>query len=194
MSTNEPSGQETSDCTGLKTTVCTNGVINVKRPQSDRAHSTFVNADGDVLRCSCKGYKFNGHCVHQDEIAKRPLVRSSAAAAAAETSQQVATDGGTQQVATDATETDDTRPQTDHWGQPVAHFDDNPIGAGEKSECQSCGERFEIAMVAATEGNTRNWEEFYECRSCGATGSFRFDGESEPDRRRWIGRIAYPDD
>jgi predicted RNA-binding Zn-ribbon protein involved in translation (DUF1610 family) len=195
MSTNELSGQETPDCTGLKTTVCANGVINVKRPQSDRAHSTFVDSDGDVLRCSCKGHKFNGHCVHQDEIKKRPLVRSSAAAAAAETSQRVATDGGTQQVAhTDAGDTDDTRPQTDHWSQPVEHFDDEPVGAGEKSQCQSCGTRFEIAMIAATAENSRNWEEFYECQNCGATGSFRFYGESESDRRKWTGRIAYPDD
>jgi predicted RNA-binding Zn-ribbon protein involved in translation (DUF1610 family) len=195
MSTNELSGQETPDCTGLKTTVCANGVINVKRPQSDRAHSTFVDSDGDVLRCSCKGHKFNGHCVHQDEIAKRPLVRSSAAAAAAATNQRVATDGGTQQVATtDAGDTNDTRPQTDHWSQPVEHFDDEPVGAGEKSECQSCGTRFEIAMIAATAENSRNWEEFYECQNCGATGSFRFDGESEADRRQWTGRIAYPDD
>jgi DNA-directed RNA polymerase subunit M/transcription elongation factor TFIIS len=194
MSTNELSGQETPDCTGLKTTVCANGVINVKRPQSDRAHSTFVDSDGDVLRCSCKGHKFNGQCVHQDEIAKRPLVRTSAAAAAAETSQRVATDGGTQQVVhTDAGDTDDTRPQTDHWSQPVEHFDDEPVGAGEKSECQSCGTRFEIAMIAATAENNPNWEEFYECQNCGATGSFRFYGESESDRRQWTGRIAYPD-
>jgi predicted RNA-binding Zn-ribbon protein involved in translation (DUF1610 family) len=195
MSTNELSSQETPDCTGLKTTVCANGVINVKRPQSDRAHSTFVDSDGDVLRCSCKGHKFNGHCVHQDEIAKRPLVRTSAAAAAAETSQWVATDGGTQQVAhTDAGDTDDTRPQTDHWSQPVEHFDDEPVGAGEKSQCQSCGTRFEIAMIAATAENSRNWEEFYECQNCGATGSFRFYGESESDRRKWTGRIAYPEE
>ncbi|WP_161782610.1 hypothetical protein [Halococcus sediminicola] len=49
-------------------------------------------------------------------------------------------------------------------------------------------------MVAATAENSPNWEEFYESRSCGATGSFRVDGESEPDRRRWTGRIAYPDE
>jgi DNA-directed RNA polymerase subunit M/transcription elongation factor TFIIS len=204
MNAYESSGQETSDCIGLKTTVCPNGVINVKRPQSDRAHSTFVDGDGDVIRCSCKGYKYNGHCVHQDEIAKRPLVRSSAAAAAAETSQQVATDGGIRQVApTDETDTetddrqtddsDDKRPQTDHWGNAVEHYDDGPVGAGEKSECQSCGARFEVALIAATEeSSNRNWEEFYRCEACGARGSFRFYGET--DRREWTGRIAYPED
>ena len=197
MSTNELSGQETSDCTGLKTTVCANGVINVKRPQSDRAHSTFVDGDGDVLRCSCKGHKFNGHCVHQDEIEKRPLVRSSAAAAAVETSKQVATDGGTQQVATtDAGDTDDTQPQTDHWSQPVEHFDDEPVGAGEKSECQACGSRFEVALVAATAENSHQWEEFYRCQNCNARGSFRVD-ETQPTReaqRTWTGMMAYPDE
>jgi hypothetical protein len=195
MSTNELSGQETPDCTGLKTTVCANGVINVKRPQSDRAHSTFVDSDGDVLRCSCKGHKFNGHCVHQDEIKKRPLVRSSAAAAAAETSQRVATDGGTRQVATDAGDTNDTRPQTDHWSQPVEHYDD-AAEAGEKSECQGCGSRFEVALVAATAENSHQWEEFYRCQNCNAGGSFRVD-ETQPTReaqRTWTGMMAYPDE
>ncbi len=200
------SGQETSGCIGLKTTVCPNGVINVKRPQSDRIHSVFVDGDGDVIRCSCKGHKFNGHCIHQDEIGKRPLVRSSAVAAAAESGQQVATDGGTQQVAhpdasdTDEQDADDNQagdndesyPQTDHWNQSVTHFDDGAVGAGEKRQCQSCGSRFEVAMVAATEENSRNWEEFYECQQCGATGSFRFYGER--DSREWTGRIAYPEE
>jgi hypothetical protein len=194
MNAYESSGQETSDCTGLKTTVCANGVINVKRPQSDRAHSTFVNSDGNVLRCSCKGHKFNGHCVHQDEIKKRPLVRSSAAAAAAETNQQVATDGGTRQVATDAGDTDGTRPQTDHWGQPVEHYDD--VGAGEKSECQGCGSRFEVALVAATAENSHQWEEFYRCQNCNAGGSFRVD-ETQltcEAQRTWTGMMAYPNE
>jgi hypothetical protein len=202
MSTNATSGQETSDCTGLKTTVCANGVINVKRPQSDRAHSTFVDADGDVLRCSCKGHKFNGHCVHQDEIEKRPLVRSSAAAAAAETSQQVATDGGTREVAkshTSAPETTGNRPQADQWDQPVEHFDDAAVGAGERRQCQACGTRFEVALVAATADSwAERWEEFYRCQNCNAGGSFRVD-ESDEDRprearRTWTGMMAYPDD
>jgi hypothetical protein len=203
MNAYESSGQETSDCIGLKTTVCANGVINVKRPQSDRAHSAFVDSDGDVIRCSCKGYKFNGHCVHQDEIEKRPLVRSSAVAAAAETSQQVATDGGTEQVAhTDTSDTetndnqtdttDETRPQADHWGNAVAYYDDEAVGAGEKRQCQSCGARFEVALIAGTEDTSnRNWEEFYECQSCGARGSFRFNGRR--NTRIWTGRIGYPE-
>jgi hypothetical protein len=194
MNAYESSGQETSDCIGLKTTVCANGVINVKRPQSDRAHSTFVDGNGDVLRCSCKGHKFNGHCVHQAEIKKRPLVRSSAAAAAA-TNQRVATDGGTQQVATDAGDTNDTRPQTDHWNQPIKHYDD-AVGAGESRECQACGSRFKVALVAATAENSHQWEEFYRCQNCNAGGSFRVD-ETQPTReaqRTWTGMMAYPDD
>ena len=192
MSTNVSSGQETSDCTGLKTTVCANGVINIKRPQSDRAHSAFVDSDGDVIRCSCKGYKFNGHCVHQDEIEKRPLVRSSAVAAAAETSQRVATDGGAV-VATN--EEDGTDDKTDHWGNAVEHYDDDPVGAGEARQCQACGSRFEVTLVAATAENSRQWEEFYRCQNCNAGGSFRVD-ETQPTReaqRTWTGMMGYPE-
>ncbi|MGN8216339.1 hypothetical protein ACTGNR_19065 (plasmid) [Halococcus salifodinae] len=160
----------------------------------------FVDDEGEIVRCSCKGHKYNGNCVHQDEIETRPLVRTSAVAAATETSQQIATDGGTTQarqtdnddIQTDTT-TDDHRPQTDHWGNEVEHFDDGPVGAGEKSECQSCGARFEIALIAATkDSSNRNWEEFYRCEACGARGSFRFNGRC--DTRSWTGRIAYPDE
>ncbi|EMA47796.1 hypothetical protein [Halococcus salifodinae] len=200
MTTNELSGQETSGCIGLKTTVCHNGVINVKRPESDRAHSVFVDGAGEVVRCSCKGHKFNGHCVHQDEIETRPLVRSSAVAAAAEIGQQIATDGGTvieTDETTDETDHDHDHPQADHWGHEVAHYSDEVEGAGEKRQCQSCGSRFEVAMIAATEdSNNQKWEEFYECQSCGATGSFRVDGEahSRDAQRTWTGRIAYPEE
>jgi len=88
MNTNETSDQERID---LEVTVCTNGVVNVHRPKSDRAHSVIV-VDGDVVRCSCKGHRFHGHCSHQDAIDARPLVVSSASAA----SQVVMTDGGTE--------------------------------------------------------------------------------------------------
>ena len=87
MSKNETSEQERID---LKVTVCTNGVVNVHRPESDRAHSVIV-VDGDVVRCSCKGHRFHGECSHQDAIEARPLVVSSASAAS---TTRVATDGG----------------------------------------------------------------------------------------------------
>ena len=211
MSTNELSGQERTDderraeWERFTMTVLDGdggGYVNVRNDSHDNPnehiHSVHVE-DGSADGCSCPhAVHRDAHCKHQRAVEQRPLVLSSADAAsasAATTGQQVATDGGTRQVATtDASDTDETRPQTDHWGQPVEHFDDEPVGAGEKSECQSCGARFEIAMIAATAENTRNWEEFYECQSCGATGSFRFYGESESDRRKWTGRIAYPDD
>jgi hypothetical protein len=186
-------------------------VHNVSRDDGDDApdahiHSVHVE-DGEADGCSCPHATYrDAHCKHQRAVEKNPLVVSSAdAASAATTSQQVATDGGTQQISptddSDDTEaddnqtdaTDDNRPQTDQWGHEVEQFDDGPVGAGEKSECQSCGARFEIAMIAATvDSSNRNWEEFYECQSCGARGSFRFYGET--DRREWTGRIAYPED
>lgn len=86
----EPSGIE------LRIAVCPNGVINVKRPESDRAHSVFVNVLGEVARCSCKGYHYRGECSHADGIEQRPDVVSDALAAAAAFREdtEVATDGG----------------------------------------------------------------------------------------------------
>jgi DNA-directed RNA polymerase subunit M/transcription elongation factor TFIIS len=213
MSTNELSGQESGESTDERraeweefTMVVLDGDggghVNVRNDSYDDAnnhiHTVHVE-NGQANGCTCPHALYrDAHCKHQIAVETRPLVVSSADAAsasAATTGQQVATDGGTQQVAhTDVSDTDETRPQTDQWGQPVEHFDDEPVGAGEKSECQSCGAGFEIAMIAATAKNNPNWEEFYECQSCGATGSFRFHGESETGRRQWAGRIAYPDE
>lgn len=81
MTTNETSGQESSGRTDIEITVCTNGVVNVHRPESARAHSVFVGENGDVLRCSCKGHHYRGHCSHQRATAARD-------------GQRVATDGG----------------------------------------------------------------------------------------------------
>lgn len=80
----------------------------------------------------------------------------------------------------------------DHWGQPVIIHDDPATGAGERCECQLCGERLNIALVGGTdpqEAESDNWEEFYECGNCGASGSFRHAGSS----RRWIGMVDYPE-
>ena len=93
MRANETSGQETGGRTDIEITVCSNGVVNIHRPESDRAHSVFVGESGDVLRCSCKGHYYRGHCARQEAIESRPLVMASAQAAA-NTVQRVATDGG----------------------------------------------------------------------------------------------------
>ena len=92
MNTNETSEEESRGRTDLEVTVLPNGVINVHRPESDRAHSVFLGAHGDVTRCSCKGHRFHGHCAHADAVAARPLVTASAQAAAS--TPRVATDGG----------------------------------------------------------------------------------------------------
>jgi DNA-directed RNA polymerase subunit M/transcription elongation factor TFIIS len=187
------------------------GYVNIRNDSHDNPdehiHSVHV-ANGEADGCSCPHATYrDAHCKHQRAVEQRPLVLSSAdAASAATTSQQVAADGGTRQVArtddsdtepddnqTDTTTSDDeNRPQTDHWDQPVTHFDDEAVGAGEKRQCQSCGSRFEVSMIAATENNSRNWEEFYKCQNCGVRGSFRFYGKR--DTREWTGRIAYPDE
>lgn len=104
MTDSEPSDERSND---LQTTVCANGVVNVRNQASGSGdvHSIFVGADGDVLRCSCRGHKFNGHCYHADAIEARPLILSSATAAG-ETYAPVATDGGqpAAEIDADATE------------------------------------------------------------------------------------------
>lgn len=81
----------------------------------------------------------------------------------------------------------------DHWGQAIEAYDDPATGAGEACQCQSCGSRFHVAMVAATEDTSGpNWEEFYECQNCGVEGSFRVFGEPN-GRREWNGLLDYPD-
>ena len=197
------------------------GYVNVRNDSHDNPgehiHSVHVT-NGEADGCSCKHATYrDAHCKHQIAVEQRPLVVASAdaasAASAATTGKQVATDGGTvveSDVGShDEDDTDDTdgdtddepastdndhaQPQTDHWDNAVQHFDDGAVGAGEKSQCQSCGAQFEIAMVAATEdSNNRNWEEFYECQNCGATGSFRFYGGA--DRREWTGMMDYPEE
>jgi hypothetical protein len=210
MSTHELSGQERTDSEPTKAELRANWeafefrvpaegrvrVENVSYGADSDEHVYVVSVESGIpFDCTCPAWEYHnpeGGCKHMQAVENQPAVTR---AASTTTGQQVATDGGTQSaVPTDATDTDDARPQTDHWGQPVERFDDEPVGAGEKSECQSCGARFEIAMIAATAENSPSWEEFYECHSCGATGSFRFDGESEPDRRTWTGRIAYPEE
>ena len=98
-------------------------------------------------------------------------------------------------MSTETTARPTNRPQADHWGNAVAHYDDEVVGAGERRQCRSCGARFEVSMIAATEDtSSQNWEEFYECQTCGATGSFRFYGERETGQCQWTGHIAYPEE
>lgn len=179
------------------------GYVNVRNDShdnpGDHIHTVHVeNGRTDGCTCGHATYR-DAHCKHQRAVERRPLVLSSASAASAATAttgQQVATDGGTVLENDNTTEeTDYNRPQADHWGQPVEHYDDGSVGAGEQCECQSCEARFKIALIAATAQISQQWEEFYECRSCGARGSFRVD-ESQHTRetqRTWTGQMAYPE-
>ena len=181
-------------------------VENVSYGDDSDEHVYVVSVEGGIpFDCTCPAWEYHnpeGGCKHMVAVENQPAV-TRAASSDAMTGQQVATDGGTRQVAPAAepdseaddrqtNDSNDKRPQTDHWGHEVEHFDDEVVGAGEKSECQSCGSWFDVAMIAATAENSRNWEEFYECQSCGARGSFRFYRET--DRRKGTGRIAYPDE
>lgn len=196
----------------LETTLCPDGRhINVRNPRSGSGDVHTVELDGSGVKgCTCKGWTFHETCYHVDSVRNSPLLLASARAASSTTA-TVATDGGVKEVGERTVRTDlggdkgneentdedddsdDSRPATDHWGEPLEHFDDGVCGAGEACQCQSCGTRFEIAMVAATaDSSNRNWEEFYRCETCGARGTFRFIGET--DRREWTGRIDYPED
>jgi DNA-directed RNA polymerase subunit M/transcription elongation factor TFIIS len=212
MSTHELSSQERTDSEPTKAELRANwegfefrvpveGRVRVENAsygaESDE-HVYVVSVEAGIpFDCTCPAWEYHnpeGGCKHMQAVEHQPAVTR---AASTTTGQQVATDGGTRQaVPTDATDTDDTRQQIDHWGQAVERFDDEPVGAGEKSECQSCGARFEIALVAATTETSEQWEEFYECQNCGAMGSFRVDETrlSRETQRTWTGRIGYPDE
>jgi hypothetical protein len=138
MNDNATSGQEASE-PSIEITVCSNGVVNVKHPESERAHSVILGILGDVVHCSCKGHKFRGECSHADAIESRPLVVSSALAAAAtyhdpqdsvatadaEAARALATDGG-QRV--ESTESERELPV-------IVDCDDDP----HRARCEGCG-------------------------------------------------------
>lgn len=85
---------------------------------------------------------------------------------------------------------EDESGDTDHWGQAIEHYDEPECGGGEKRQCQRCGSRHEVALVATTASTSAdNWEEFYQCQNCDAEGSFRVENGS----RSWTGAIDYPD-
>ena len=95
MKSNAPNGQECDDRrTDLQTTLCNDGRhINVRNPQSGSGdvHTVSIATDGDVRGCTCKGWTFNQTCYHVDHVDESPLLLASARSL----SQQVATDGGT---------------------------------------------------------------------------------------------------
>lgn len=211
MARNDDTSTETTDerraeWERFSMTVCSGaggGYVNIRNDShnnpGDHIYSVHVT-DGRADGCSCKHATYrDAHCKHQIVVEQRPLVLASADAASAAstvaTGKQVATDGGAV-VKSDENGDTDEQSRTDHWDNPVEHFDDEAVGAGEKRECKACSSRFKVAMVAATAENSRNWEEFYECQNCGATGSFRFDGGREDARpqRTWTGQIAYPEE
>ena len=170
-------------------------------------HVYVVSVEGGIpFDCTCPAWKYHnedGGCKHMRAVENRPAVLLAAAADderantpnQASTGMTVATDGGAV-VENDDTDDDQSRPQTDVWGNAVEHYDDEVHGAGEKRQCQACSSRFEIAMVAATaDSSLPTWEEFYQCQSCGATGSFRFeDREHREARRTWTGMMDYPEE
>jgi len=87
MKANEATEERRTD---LEITVCANGIVNVRNPESDRAHSVMLADDGTAIRCSCRGHRFNGGCYHTGNVESRPLIVATARAA----SGRVACDGG----------------------------------------------------------------------------------------------------
>ena len=116
MTTKESDVEERTD---LQITVCRNGVVNVHNPEYDRGHtySVFVE-NGSVVRCSCKGHTYHGHCYHADEVESRPLITSSAQSLA-ESYSPVAVDGGL--------------PEITHHREP------KKVGGERYARCEGCG-------------------------------------------------------
>lgn len=97
--------------------------------------------------------------------------------------------GGIDKLQLDEDEDDDT----DHWGQPLIHHDDQVTGAGQRCKCQRCGSRHNVALVAGTDPDEQHekWQECYQCQTCGAEGSLRatyLDGQGTD--RTWTGDIG----
>jgi hypothetical protein len=188
-------------------------VCNYSHPIAEKAdHTHTVTLDhGMPIACTCKAFQYNeGLCKHCLAVAADADAIDTATPEQSNdtdtTETRAVTDGGTPTESHESEHTDDCDgcdetgktatatdgPQTDHWGHALQQFPDEPVGAGERCECQACGERRDVAMVAATADTTcSNWEEFYHCQRCGARGSFRFEGH--PEGRTWTGMIAYPD-
>jgi hypothetical protein len=112
MSTNELSGKETGESVDERraeweqfTMVVVGGngggYVNVRNDSHDNPNEhihTVKVEDGQAVDCRCAHAKYrDAHCKHQRAVEQRPLVLSSAAASAATTGQQVATDGGVRQ-------------------------------------------------------------------------------------------------
>jgi hypothetical protein len=189
-------------------------VCNYSHPIAEKAdHTHTVTLDhGMPIGCTCKAFQYNeGLCKHCLAVAADADAIDTATPEQADDTDTpdatAVTDGGTPTEPCEDTEhTDDCngcdetgetatatdRPQTDHWGHALQQFPDESVGAGERCECQACGERHEIAMVAATADASRHkWEEVYECQRCGARGPFRVKERS--NTRTWTGQMDYPD-
>jgi hypothetical protein len=136
MNANESS---TDERIGLQVTVCSNGVVNVFNPDGDHdPHSLFVD-DGEVEHCSCRGWKFHGHCYHCEELQDRPLVLSSASAIA---QSNVATDGGSIEAAD--TDNDERLPEITY------HRESPEVGGQRYARCEGCG----VESVEDSHGET----------------------------------------
>jgi len=97
----------------LQTTVCPNGVVNVRNPDSGSGdvHTVHLTDAGTVERCTCKGFTHHGHCYHSDAIASNGRLRAAARACADR--QTIATDGGHDEPDDDTNPIDDVLP--DEW-------------------------------------------------------------------------------
>jgi hypothetical protein len=197
----------------LQVAACQNtnhcNVCNYSHPIAEKAdHTHTVTLDhGMPIECTCKAFEYNeGLCKHCLAVAAdADAIETATPEQSTDTTDATAvTDGGTttephgdSEHTDDCDETGETAsetdgPQTDHWGHALQQFPDEPVGAGERCECQTCGERHEIAMIAATaDASHNNWEEFYLCLGCGARGSFRVT--EQPATRTWTGQMDYPD-
>ena len=88
----------------LETTLCNDGRhVNVRNPLSGSGgiHTVELDAFGVPTGCTCRGWTYNQTCYHVDHVRASPLLLSSARAAAADVTPQVATDGGREQSADD---------------------------------------------------------------------------------------------
>ena len=128
----------------LQTTLCANGVINCSSALgSGDAHSVHVSPNGQIEKCTCKGWTYHGHCYHTDTIRADRSLLSAARATATAARTPVRADGGHVETETDDETEEDPRfllpTDPDHEPEPSTVELHRCPGCSSLTQHETCG-------------------------------------------------------